>query len=1233
MIRRLILCFVLAIACSRAVWAEAPAEPEPPTSLAITPFASSVRGEDEWLGKAIADLLARKLAVTSEFALLERTRLQSFLDELELQDAGFVGDQDAERLGRVSRVEQVIYGNFSRSGSDLTINLVLVDLETQSVLQRHTVDGTTVDLQEAVTHLARGLLEDQGRSLSDTEEQHFTYRSTDSASALKRFYEGFDQVDRGHIEDAFGSFYAAADRDREYHEARLWMGLMLQQWGQGELAAIAFQEVVDQADGQVEGHDAKIFLAGLLEDSEPDRAAELYRHLIELGPKAPHSLEAAHRLAGLLERSGDTRGAYDALAVIDSYAKQVEERPESFIAERVQEQRARGPTVGEFLQFARQFVGLESDQNGTETPGFVYLDGQGLRHSQFFAWDHALGLYREAIVRMALLYPNMMREAGEASAAPLPPRGTFLVTPETPTITETSYGETEPLFLETVDHTGVWKERLYAVVAPQGTVITGAELRVTGRLLKSSSDHSFAMRLFPMPMPANYHNAWIAALYGQTRNVSTLEKYVPFHGKTYSHLLLQLTENHSEIFDWDLRLTLKPAEQDPWVPDPSGRMATDPEGRVLGHVSNGGRAHFGPSEPQYLYLTRPRRSLAIVDDGRDGLTLIAARGSVGNEPTELWMSRSADGREWTRPAPLPTNSVSEDYAPQLLRAEDGSLRLFWLSDRRGRGWEVWTSSLPQGGASDWTSAVRVPLDRFSPTLRSAPALSLAESPHYAAVQDRRGRWILAFHHQPEGRIFSLVSRNGIDWEQAGEGIATAPLVGLSIAEGSDGVVTMVGVNQTGGLVSWRSNDLREWVRRDAPPEQLFRPRYGFNYAGYLFAEPGGQLLALLSDSIYGLQFARFDPTRQDPVRDLVPGITLEAFAATPAAGGGYLVASEEGEDIAVRHYHLNDKAAKGYWPLATPLYTSTGEDSHGNRWSRTIAGARVIVPDVTAVATQSDGRVWWGIETGVFSLHNGTMLFSDGSMGYPFHTTTEIEPCGEKVIFASRYSRQPRITVGRIASLLGMDLLKTEEVPLETDGRITQLACAGDGSLIVGTSTGEVLILDPGGTSFTRHRTEGSEGVSALAGDPKDGSVLVGTDGGKVYRVSGGLAPLPPLGAGDHVVQALTVSPSGRLWAAVEDAGLFQFAETGWREVPSVAQAFPRFSVGAIETDLNGGVWLLPDSEAVSAGVAHYSDGEVTVLNPPQGPLATPVDMAVDANGAIWIGTSNDGLYRLEVMN
>lgn len=1231
MLKRLLTCLIAAIIVSGAAQAEAPGGSAPVASLAITPFVSSMRGEDAWIGKAIADLLARKLATTSDYQLLERTRLQSFLDELELQESGIVGAEDARRLGNVAQVDQVIYGNFSRTGGELEINLILVELRTQSVLQRQSVDGDVETLQQAVTQLARSVLENRGRALNSADEAQLNYRSTDSTSALQRFYEAFDQLDHGQTEDAFGSFYAASERDRDFHEARLWMGLTLRQLAYDELAVIALQEAAQQAADNVEGRDAKLFLAELLEESDPSRAADVYAQLVEQQPASPHILEAAYRLSNLLERQGDKRGAYDALATINEYAKAATEQSAQWTTDRSRERSASAATAADIWRFARQFVGLVSDEKEAARPGFVFIDNQGLRHSQFFTWRRALGLNREAIVRMAMLYPELLSEEGDADGAPPPPRGTFLVTPKNPTVTEAEYGQTESLFLETGDVGTVWNERLYAVVAPKGWVITGAELNLTGRLLVASRDHSFGMRLFPMPMPANYHNAWIAALYGQTETVSTLEKYAPFHGETYTHLLVQLAEYQSELHGWELSLSLQPADAVPASFERETSKASVHGETVVGRVRHDDRAYYGPSQPQHLYMRKPRRSLAIADNGLRGLTLVSARGDLGNEQTDLWVSQSDRGESWTKPTPLPINSVGEDYAPQLLRTEDGGLRLFWLSNRRGRGWELWTSKSPSGKTSEWSKAARVPLDQFIPSVRSDPAIEFSESPIFAVVQDKRGRWILTVHRRVDRRIVNLVSRDGVEWRRAGPDIETPPLVGIAVAESKDRAFTILSVNEAGNLTHWRSNNLRNWVRRDAPPEKLFRPRYGFNYSTYLFPGESGQFIAFLSDSIYGLQFARFDHVRQDPIRDLVPRVTLEAFATTPAQNGGYFIATENSNGVDIRHYQLAGGAKRPSQPLATPLYTERGRDAHGNEWSRTFAGARVIQPDVTAVAAQSDERVWWGIETGVFAATKDAILFSNGAMGYPFHTTTEIQPCGGNIFFASQYSRRPRVAIGVVSSVPGMDLLRTDELPLESAGRVTDLACGADESLIVGTSVGEIFVLEGDRSQITRYPLGGNGGVSTLVVDPKDRSVLIGTDHGETYRMTTDVAPLPPLPVSGQSVQALAVDSSGNLWAAVEELGLFQFAESDWRGVSVDLPHMSRFSVTALEADSFGGLWILPHSEIASAGLMRLANGEVTLFNPPHGRLATPIDMTVAADGTVLIGTGSDGLYQLEV--
>ena len=101
----------------------------------------------------------------------------------------------------------------------------------------------------------------------------------------------------------------------------------------------------------------------------------------------------------------------------------------------------------------------------------------------------------------------------------------------------------------------------------------------------------------------------------------------------------------------------------------------------------------------------------------------ARTGEQAVETAVVGPAKGDDGRAWSALEPLPVNSASDDFAPRLVRAEDGSLRLFWLSSRRGLGWEIWNARQPAGGR--WSDARRVPLESLVPAGLDAGRRELA----------------------------------------------------------------------------------------------------------------------------------------------------------------------------------------------------------------------------------------------------------------------------------------------------------------------------------------------------------------------------------------------------------------------------------------------------------------------------------------------------------------------------
>jgi TolB-like protein len=134
------------VAAALLVAAGVAARADETTTITVVPFAALDGERQAWLGKGIADLVMRRLAEAASLVVLERERLQTFLDEMELQATGLFDQGLALRVGKIAEVEQVVYGNYALAGGRLAINLIAVDLATGEPFARHGVEGSLGEL-------------------------------------------------------------------------------------------------------------------------------------------------------------------------------------------------------------------------------------------------------------------------------------------------------------------------------------------------------------------------------------------------------------------------------------------------------------------------------------------------------------------------------------------------------------------------------------------------------------------------------------------------------------------------------------------------------------------------------------------------------------------------------------------------------------------------------------------------------------------------------------------------------------------------------------------------------------------------------------------------------------------------------------------------------------------------------------------------------------------------------
>jgi hypothetical protein len=635
-----------------------------------------------------------------------------------------------------------------------------------------------------------------------------------------------------------------------------------------------------------------------------------------------------------------------------------------------------------------------------------------------------------------------------------PPRGVFVVDPGRPFLEET-FGKTRSFF-PNPQASHDWREETYAVIAPPGYVMTGVTMELTGRLLVNRTDRDFTMRVYPFPMPRDPQQGWLGVLYGQTPNFQTLRKSVSFHGENRQILTLQLLESQGEISRWKLEVRLKPVTEAGEVSRPQPQHGAGFwEGQILGELSLPGTTATESTRDLTEAFYKPQRDLAVGIDSAGKVHVVTTLGALDGADVDLWGAYQTKEGVWSGLERLPINSQGMDWSPRLFRGEDGLLRLAWISNRRGQGWELWVSQRDHKGT--WMPAWRIPLEKFAIPEENA-SVDIQQLLEYDFFQDRRGRWLVPFYSAPQGRLFILASRDLRQWSVFSS-FPTSRMRGFSLIQDHTERYILGGWMEKGPLQLLISNDGKTWNVRNAPDwSQSYPAAHRFE----MQLGPAGKILWLTSNKHVGPHISWWVPP-EGIATPVVPMVRtrLESLSSTAFMDGTYAVALREGDRILVRQYRdFIPSAGSRQGDYSGFVMRDVESDAEGHVWTRAFPGAKFIVPDVTAVGVeplrqgQSDPAVWFGIETGIF-FHQGKEFHkTDVTQGFFSHFVTDIQSCpGLPVFFSSRERPDPLLGT---AEGPGPEHRFGAQIIPGAQGSITGLACGEKpGTILVDTSAGE----------------------------------------------------------------------------------------------------------------------------------------------------------------------------------
>lgn len=187
-----------------------------PRSVAVFPFGFNSDREDlEPLVFALSDMMITDFAVSNALTVLERSQIQTLLDEMALTEAGYAEPTTGARAGRLLRAEHVIQGVITTLGQE---NL---RLDTDVLNIPRAASAGTLSAEDQLDRLFdmekdlvfRTIRDVLGVQLTPAEEQQIRDNRAENILAFLAYGRGLRAQDQGDYAGAVAAFQQATQLD------------------------------------------------------------------------------------------------------------------------------------------------------------------------------------------------------------------------------------------------------------------------------------------------------------------------------------------------------------------------------------------------------------------------------------------------------------------------------------------------------------------------------------------------------------------------------------------------------------------------------------------------------------------------------------------------------------------------------------------------------------------------------------------------------------------------------------------------------------------------------------------------------------------------------------------------------------------------------------------------------------------------------------------------------------
>lgn len=191
-------------------------------TLAILDFSNNSLIDKEKhasLSQGLAEIMITELSKVQDLKLVERQKINSLIQEMQLSQSGIVSEDAGIQVGKLLGAHFLVFGSYMISfNNQIRVDIRIVEVETGVTIKAGEVTNKVTKLFEIIKELNKKITKDLDVKLTNDEKKALM-DSDASLDIISSFSDGLEFEELNRIEDAKKLYQKILDRDPDFEPA------------------------------------------------------------------------------------------------------------------------------------------------------------------------------------------------------------------------------------------------------------------------------------------------------------------------------------------------------------------------------------------------------------------------------------------------------------------------------------------------------------------------------------------------------------------------------------------------------------------------------------------------------------------------------------------------------------------------------------------------------------------------------------------------------------------------------------------------------------------------------------------------------------------------------------------------------------------------------------------------------------------------------------------------------